>query len=378
MRVGIRTFLAVFATVALLAARARQWGVPFDGVQGTLNAITDVAGLEVGQTTLVSGDGQQAVRTGVTAVWPRGKQSAAPVFGGWFSLNGNGEMTGTTWVEESGLLDGPVMITNTHSVGTVRDSYIKWRVARARKAGIDLSDEWSLPVVAETWDGFLNDINGFHVRESDAFAALEGARGGPVAEGNVGGGTGMVCYGFKGGIGTSSRKAGDYMVGVLVQCNCGRRAQLRIAGVPVGLEIPGEEPYASNFRHSGEDAGSIIIVVATDAPLLPHQLKRLARRASLGLARTGSTSGNGSGDIFIAFSTANADAGRTSGPVNLTMLPNDEMNKLFDATVQSTEEAIVNAMVEAETMTGFEGHTVIALPHDRLREVLKKYGRLQP
>ena len=376
MQKGIRAILTLFAAATLLAARARQLGVPFDGAPGPLNAITDVAGLEVGHATLISGDGKQAVRTGVTAIWPRGKQLGAPVFGGWFSLNGNGEMTGTTWLEESGLLNGPVMITNTHSVGTVRDSYIKWRVGRARKAGIDLSGEWSLPVVAETWDGFLNDINGFHVQEADAFAALEAAKGGPVAEGNVGGGTGMVCYGFKGGIGTSSRKADGYTVGVLVQCNCGRRAQLRIAGVPVGQEIAGNEPYASDFRRAGEDVGSIIIVVATDAPLLPHQLKRLARRASLGLARTGSSSGNGSGDIFIAFSTANADAGRTSGLVNLTMVPNDEMNRLFEATVQATEEAIVNAMVGAETMTGFEGHTVIALPHDRLQAALKRYNRL--
>jgi D-aminopeptidase len=378
MPAGTRTILTLFAAAALLAARARQLGVPFDGTPGPLNAITDVAGLEVGHTTLISGDGHQAVRTGVTAVWPRGKQSSTPVFGGWFSLNGNGEMTGTTWLEESGLLDGPVLITNTHSVGVVRDSYIKWRLAWSSKAGLNIEDEWSLPVVAETWDGFLNDINGFHVQDRDVFAAVEAAKGGPVAEGNVGGGTGMVCYGFKGGIGTSSRKAGPYTVGVLVQCNCGRRAQLRIAGVPVGQEITGNEPYALNFRHSGEDYGSIIIVVATDAPLLPHQMKRLARRASLGLARTGSSSGNGSGDIFIAFSTANPDAGRTSGLATLSMLPNDEMNKLFEATAQATEEAIVNAMVGAETMTGFEGHTVIALPHDRLQELLKKYNRLAP
>jgi L-aminopeptidase/D-esterase-like protein len=377
MHIAIRTLLALLAAAALLGARARQLGVPFDGTPGPLNAITDVVGVEVGHTTLISDHARPEVRTGVTAIWPRGKQSTAGVFGGWFSLNGNGEMTGTTWLEESGQLDGPVMITNTHSVGVVRDSYIKWRVARARKAGIDIEDEWSLPVVAETWDGFLNDINGFHVTEADTMAALEGAKGGPVPEGNVGGGTGMVCYGFKGGIGTSSRKAGDYTVGVLVQCNCGRRAQLRIAGVPVGQEITGNEPYASNFRHSGEDYGSIIIVVATDAPLLPHQMKRLARRAALGLARTGSSSSNGSGDIFIAFSTANADAGRTSGLAKLTMLPNDEMNKLFEATAQATEESIVNAMVGAETMTGLQGHTVIALPHDRLQEVLKKYNRLR-
>ncbi|HLY17861.1 MAG TPA: P1 family peptidase [Bryobacteraceae bacterium] len=378
MVLPIRVIAAFLVFLSLLSGRARQLGVPFDGTPGPLNAITDVAGIEVGQTTLISGGGKEAVRTGVTAVWPRGKDFGKQVFGGWFSLNGNGEMTGTTWVEESGLLEGPVMITNTHSVGLVRDSYIKWRVARARKAGIDLTDEWSLPVVAETWDGFLNDVNGFHVREADVFAALESAKGGPVTEGNVGGGTGMVCYGFKGGIGTSSRKAGPYTVGVLVQCNCGRRPQLRIAGVPVGQELPGSEPYAANFRHNGEDVGSIIIVVATDAPLLPHQMKRLARRASLGLARTGSTSGNGSGDIFIAFSTANAEAGRTSGLANLTMMPNDEINPIFEATVQATEEAVVNAMVGADNMTGYDGHTVTALPHDRLQQVLEKYKRLEP
>ena len=374
----MRTILTLAAAAALVAARARDLGVPFEGTPGPLNSITDVASIEVGHRTIIASEGKQAVRTGVTVVWPRGKQSVTPVFGGWFSLNGNGEMTGTTWLEESGLLDGPVMITNTHSVGNVRDSYIKWAVAKARKAGIDIEDQWSLPVVAETWDGFLNDINGFHVHEADVFAALESAKAGPVAEGNVGGGTGMVCYGFKGGIGTSSRKAGPYTVGVLVQCNCGRRAQLRIGGAPVGQEITENVPYAANFRHSGEDVGSIIIVVATDAPLLPHQMKRLARRASLGVARTGSVSGNGSGDIFIAFSTANADAGRTSGLAQVTMLPNDDMNPLFDATVQATEEAIVNAMVGAETMTGFEGHTVMALPHDRLKLVLKKYNRLAP
>ena len=376
MRPTIRTISTVFLAVGLLAGRARDLGVPFEGAPGPLNAITDIAGIEVGHTTLIAGQGEQAVRTGVTVVWPRGKQSGAPVFGGWFSLNGNGEMTGTTWVEESGLLDGPVMITNTHSVGTVRDSFIKWHVARERKAGHELNDVWSLPVVAETWDGFLNDINGFHVKESDVDAALEAAKPGPVAEGNVGGGTGMVCYGFKGGIGTASRRTGGYTVGVLVQCNCGRRPQLRIAGAPVGLEIADNVPYARHAPGGAEDVGSIIIVVATDAPLLPHQMKRLARRASLGLARTGSISGNGSGDIFIAFSTANAQAGQTSGLVNVTMLPNDNMNGLFEATVQATEEAIVNAMVGAETMTGFAGHKVIALPHDRLREVLGKYNRL--
>jgi D-aminopeptidase len=379
MPIAIRT-LTVLMALPLLAAgpRARDLGVPFEGAPGPLDAITDVAGLEVGHRTLISGQGRQAVRTGVTVVWPRGKQAVAPVFGGWFSLNGNGEMTGTTWLEESGLLDGPVMITNTHSVGTVRDAFIKWRVDRSRKAGLELTDQWSLPVVAETFDGFLNDINGFHVQEADVAAALEAAKSGPVPEGNVGGGTGMVCYGFKGGIGTASRRTGGYTVGVLVQCNCGRRAQLRIAGAPVGQEISGNVPYSRNAPGIQQDLGSIIIVVATDAPLLPHQMKRLARRASLGLGRTGSISGNGSGDIFVALSTANAQAGQTSGPVNVTMLPNDDMNDLFEATVESTEEAIVNAMVGAETMTGFEGHTVMALPHDRLRQVLHKYNRLAP
>jgi D-aminopeptidase len=357
------------------AERARDLGVPLEGTPGAWNAITDVAGVEVGYQTLVSGEGTSAIRTGVSAIWPRGKNSMAPVFGGWFSLNGNGEMTGTTWLEESGLLSGPVLITNTHSVGTVRDAFIKWQVARAGKMGVDSGDEWSLPVVAETWDGFLNDVNGFHVTDADTVAALESAKSGPIQEGNVGGGTGMVCYGFKGGTGTASRKYGPYTVGVLVQCNCGRRAQLRIAGVPVGKEIQDSIPYAKNRAFRDEDVGSIIIVVATDAPLLPQQLKRLTRRAALGLARTGSISGNGSGDIFVAFSTANAQAGATKGVVNLSMLANDEMNATFEATVEATEEAIINAMLGAETMTGYEGHRVIALPHDRLREVLRRYQR---
>jgi len=374
--IGMKLWL-LFMTccLALLAAeRARDLGVPLEGTPGGWNAITDVAGVEVGYRTLVAGEGNGAIRTGVTAVWPRGKDAGAPVFGGWFSLNGNGEMTGTTWLEESGLLSGPVMITNTHSVGTVRDGFIKWQVGRSQKVGTGTND-WSLPVVAETWDGFLNDINGFHVSEADTAAALESAKSGPLQEGNVGGGTGMVCYGFKGGTGTSSRKIGPYTVGVLVQCNCGRRAQLRIAGVPIGQEIQDSIPYARNGAFRDEDVGSIIIVITTDVPLLPQQLKRLARRASLGLARTGSISGNGSGDIFIAFSTANPQAGTTKGLVNLSMLPNDEMNATFEATVQATEEAIVNAMLGAETMKGFQGHTVMALPHDRLKQVLRKYGR---
>jgi D-aminopeptidase len=366
--------------------RARDLGVPFDGAPGPLDAITDVKGVEVGFTTLVSGQGKLVVgegpvRTGVTAILPRGKGSTDSVFAGWFSQNGNGEMTGTTWVEESGFLEGPVMITNTHSVGVVRDAVIAWRVKRGQPEGSEYW--WSLPVVAETYDGYLNDVNGFHVKPEDAFQALDSAQSGPVAEGNVGGGTGMVCYEFKGGSGTASRRlaatAGGYTVGVLVQCNCGRRDFLRIAGVPVGREIQKGKVYSQLSGPGGvptEDTGSIIIVVATDAPLLPHQLKRLARRATLGLARTGSISGNGSGDIFIAFSTANQRASEPAGLRHLEMIPNDQMDPLFEATVEATEEAIVNAMVGAETMTGINDHTVEALPHDKLQEVLRKYNRL--
>jgi L-aminopeptidase/D-esterase-like protein len=371
--------LLLFSVAALGQSkpRARELGVPFDGTPGPLNAITDVAGVEVGHTTLIAGEGKLQVgigpvRTGVTAILPRGKASSDPVFAGWFSLNGNGEMTGTTWVEESGFLEGPVMITNTHSVGVVRDAVIAWRVKQGRPD--DTGYWWSLPVVAETWDGYLNDINGFHVKPEHAFHALESARAGAVPEGNVGGGTGMVCHEFKGGIGTASRKLdakqGGYTVGVLVQCNYGLRDQLRIAGVPVGREIRDHLVYS-------QENGSIIVVVATDAPLLPHQLKRLARRVSLGLGRMGSVSGNGSGDIFIAFSTANPGAAQTIGLRSLSMVPNDQMGGLFAATVEATEEAVVNALVAAETMTGADNHTVIALPHERLREVLKKYNRLQ-
>ena len=363
--------------------RARDLGVPFDGTPGPLNAITDVVGVTVGHTTLISGEGKLhvgkgPVRTGVTAVLPRGKDSMMNhVFAGWWSLNGNGEMTGTTWVEESGFLEGPVMITNTHSVGVVRDAVIQWRVEHGQPDPTGYW--WSLPVVAETWDGWLNDINGFHVTAKDAWLAIDFAQGGSVEEGNVGGGTGMICNGFKGGIGTASRKvdtkAGGFTVGVLVQCNYGSRRNLRIAGVSVGLEIP-EGDARSEAAFANEDRGSIIVVVATDAPLVALQLKRLARRVSLGLGRNGSTSGNGSGDIFIAFSTANSGAAKPDALAQLTMLPNDQMNPVFSATVEATEEAIINAMVAAETMTGIENHKVIALPHDKLREVLKKYNRL--
>ena len=391
------SFLLTFLIVTLAATgassqskpRARDLGVPFDGTPGPYNAITDVRGVEVGHTTLISGQGklkvgEGPVRTGVTAILPRGKNSVDDVFGAWFTLNGNGEMTGTTWLEDSGLLDGPVMITNTHSVGVVRDAVIAWKVKRGEP---DMEGYWwSLPVVAETWDGFLNDINGFHVKPEHVFHALDSAHGGPVEEGSVGGGTGMVCNEFKGGIGTSSRmldaKDGGYTIGVLVQCNYGRRPELRIAGVPVGKEIPEHPAYedeTSSLRPTpGLDTGSIIIVIATDAPLIPTQLKRVARRAALGLGRNGSYSGDGSGDIFVAFSTANSGMASPKGIHDVRMLPNDSLDPIFLATVRATEEAVVNAMVAADTMTGIDGHTAIGLPHDKLREVLKKYNRLLP
>jgi D-aminopeptidase len=375
--VGITLGLFALTLRAADKPRARDLGVPFEGTPGPLNAITDVQGVEVGHSTIIRGEGKLEVgkgpvRTGVTAVVPRGKATAAdPVFAGVFDLNGAGELTGTHWIEESGFLEGPVMLTNTHSVGAVHQGTIAWRV---RQGGPDATGYWwSNPTVGETWDGELNDINGFHVQQANVFEALDSARGGMVAEGNVGGGTGMICNGFKGGIGTASRKlsesAGGYTVGALVQCNYGRKSDLLVAGVPVGREIAGKGARE-------DDAGSILIVVATDAPLLPHQLKRIARRAALGLARVGSIAGNGSGDLFLAFSTANPGAATTTGTATPTMLPNDRMNPLFAATVQAVEEAIVNAMIAAETMTGANGYTVKALPHDDLRRILKKYNRL--
>ena len=357
--------------------RARDLGVPFEGTPGQFNAITDVKGVEVGYTTLISGEGKTAVRTGVTAILPQGKDFKGRVFAGWHTLNGNGEMTGTTWIEESGGLGSPVLITNTHSVGIVRDAVIEWGVKKQNQ-GV-YSGDLSLPVVAETWDGFLNDINGFHVKKEHVFQALEGAKSGLLAEGNVGGGTGMMAHGFKGGTGTASRKLGErdgnYTVGVLVQANYGSRQLFRVAGVPVGQEIKDLTPTQGKQAETGQ--GSIIIVVATDAPLLPHQLKRLAQRAGLGVAMMGGRGENSSGDIFIAFSTANAaEASKDQGLANLTMLPNERISRLFWATAQATEEAIVNAMIAAETMKGVNGSTAYALPHDRLREVLKKYNRL--
>ncbi len=370
------SFLTVQASFAQAKVRARDLGIPFEGSPGPLNAITDVQGVEVGHVTLISGKGKLVVgkgpvRTGVTAILPRGRNSTDPVFAAWFTLNGNGEMTGTTWVEESGFLEGPVMITNTHSVGTVRDAVIAWQRSRGTTF-----QPWSLPVVAETYDGFLNDINGFHVKAEYVFQALDGAKAGPVGEGSVGGGTGMVAHRFKGGIRTSSRTLdegrGEYIVGVLVQANYGGRSQFTVAGVPVGREI------TDLTRERGdEDTGSIIIVVATDAPLFPHQLKRVVKRAALGVARNGGFGHNGSGDIFIAFSTANPGAANQSEVVSLQMIPNSRITPIFLATVQATEEAIINAIVAAETMTGRDGNTVYGLPHERLKEVIKKYNRLR-
>jgi D-aminopeptidase len=382
---GIRTLaailcLAVTAPAAAQRPRARALGVPFDGTPGPLNAITDVTGVEVGHVTLISGAGRLVrgkgpVRTGVTAVLPKGKNFGERVFAAWTALNGNGEMTGAAWVEESGHLGTPILITNTHSVGTVRDAVIEWNANRGTKEGY--SGDFSLPLVTETWDGFLNDINGFHVKKEHVFQVLDNARGGPVAEGNVGGGTGMVTHRFKGGIGTSSRvlkkEDGGFTVGVLVQANYGRRELLHVAGVPVGKEIPDLLPKRGA---PADGTGSIIVVVATDAPLLPHQLKRLARRAALGIGVVGGRGENTSGDLFIAFSTANPENSKTEGMARVEMLPNERISPLLIDTVNATEEAIVNALVAAQTMEGIDGNTAYAMPHERLREVLRKYGRL--
>ena len=383
--------LFVFSITAQTKPRARDLGVPFDGNAGQFNAITDVKGVEVGYTTLISGEGKTAVRTGVTAILPQGKTFTGRVFAAWHTLNGNGEMTGTTWIEESGGLGSPILITNTHSVGTVRDAVIEWGIKRL-PGGIGYSGDFSLPVVAETYDGFLNDINGFHVKKEHAFQALDTAKSGAIAEGNVGGGTGMMAHGFKGGTGTASRvlseKEGGYKVGVLVQANYGARQLFTVAGVPVGREITDLRPTPGSKNaslldqkkapSSDEGQGSIIVVVATDAPLLPHQLKRLAHRVSLGVGKVGGRGENSSGDIFIAFSTANAaEISKDQGLANITMLPNERINMLFWATAQATEEAILNAMVAAETMKGYDDNTAYALPHDRLKEILKKYNRLQ-
>jgi L-aminopeptidase/D-esterase-like protein len=363
--------------------RARDLGIPLDGTPGPLNAITDVPGIEVGMTTLIAGDGKLKrgagpVRTGVTTILPRGKKFD-PVFAASYALNGNGEMTGTTWIAESGFLEGPLAITNTHSVGIVRDALVDWMVTTNHLDPIAPGIFFQYPLVAETWDGALNDINGFHVKREHVLRALDGASGGPIQEGNVGGGTGMVCMGFKGGTGTSSRtlKTGSesYTVGVLVQANFGSRSNFTIAGVPVGREITDLQPVFT-FGERDQDAGSIIVVVATDAPLMPHQLARLARRVPIGLGRVGGIGGNSSGDIFLAFSTANPGAFKREGVKSLRMLPNDGMDPLFAAVIQAVEESVLNALTAAETMKGINDNTVHAMPHDRVREVLKKYNRL--
>jgi D-aminopeptidase len=367
-------------------ARARDLGVPFEGTTGRHNAITDVAGVTVGHETIIAdlppdapGGAGRAVRTGVTAVLPRGRLTiTTPVMGAWFSLNGNGELTGAAWIDESGFVEGPILITNTYSVGVVRDATLAWLLREQQAAGLHVL--WGLPVVGETWDGWLNDIEGFHVTARHAVAAIDAARPGPVVEGSVGGGTGMICYGFKGGIGTSSRVVatadGTWTIGALLQANFGLRRQLLVAGVPAGREL------TSTSKDLDEppplEQGSVIVVVATDAPLLPHQLKRLARRVSMGLARTGSVSGNGSGDLFVAFSTANEEACRPASVAQARFLANDRLDALFTAVVEATEEAVLNAMVAGRDTTGTLGRTVPGLPHDRLRDILRRHNRLGP
>ena len=364
--------------------RARDIGIPFNGTTGKFNAITDVKGVEVGYSTIISGQGKNIrgkgpVRTGVTAILPRGRNNN-PVFANWYSLNGNGEMTGTTWITESGFLETPIMITNTNSVGVVRDAVLKWFV----KSGWYKDDFWyTYPVVAETYDGFLNDIYGFHVNENHAFEALDDAKTGFLKEGNIGGGTGMMCLGFKGGTGTSSRivkiKDSTYTVGVLVQSNFGGKNNFTISGVTIGEELKDTMNYEFNAAPSSrkDGDGSIIVVVATDAPLLPHQLKRIAARVPIGVGIVGGRGENGSGDIFIAFSTANPKAFQRDKFTKIDELPNDLINPLFDATVQAVEEAIINAMVAAETMEGINGNKAYSLPHKLVIDLLKKYKRIK-
>jgi L-aminopeptidase/D-esterase-like protein len=392
--------LAPAAAAQQPVERARELGIPLEGTPGPLDAITDVRGVTVGHATIISGSGRLApgkgpVRTGVTAIFPRGRDDLSPVFAGWFSLNGNGEMTGTAWIEDYGLLFYPIAITNTNSVGTVRDALIEWGATRLPDAL-----HCCLPVVAETWDGDLNDIFGFHVSKGHVYEAIANARTGPVAEGNVGGGTGMQCLGFKGGIGTASRqlpgKTGGFTMGALVQCNFGLRRQLRIAGVPVGQEVKVDEPCYDTRepldstlapercgRAASEgtstpavEHGSIIVVLATDAPLLPHQLKLVARRAALGIGRMGGIGGVGSGDLFIAFSTGPTGTADQRGVATVQMLSDTAIDPVYEAAVQATEEAIINAMLAARTMTGANWYRVPALPHEALRESLRRHGRL--
>lgn len=384
--------LFLLISTASIAQRARDWGIPFSGHRtGKYNAITDVPGVEVGYTTLISGEGKNQigkgpVRTGVTAILPTGK-TRRPVFANWYSLNGNGEMTGTTWITTSGFLETPIMITNTNSVGTVRDAVLKWYVRKNwyKNDKEFYKDFWfSYPVVAETYDGFLNDIYGFHVTEADAWHALDSAKSGPIEEGNVGGGTGMMCLGFKGGTGTASRliKVGDstYTIGVLVQSNFGNKALFKIAGVNIGSELKDTLNYEfkappESFKNNGQ--GSIIVIVATDAPFLPHQLKRIAEHVSLGVGKIGGRGENESGDIFLAFSTANVNAFKRDELTSVTMLSNESMNEFFYGVVDATEEAILNAMVAAKTMIGINGNKAYALPKESVIRILKKYNRIK-
>ena len=398
--VPVAAWLLAASSAMAQKPRENDLKIPIGGTPGPLDAITDVTGVEVGHTTLISGSGKLVVgkgpvRTGVTVVHPRGKANPDPVFGAWFTLNGNGEMTGTTWLQEGGILEGPIGITNTHSVGIVRDAILMWQVG---KPGLQ---PWGLPVVAETYDGGLNDINGFHVTAQHVKDALDNAKGGPVPEGVVGGGTGMVCHGFKGGIGTASRvlpaAQGGYTVGVLVQCNYGGRRDLRIAGVPVGEEIPDllacyavaelpadaprgrrrcDQPGGDAPDDANADQGSIIVIVATDAPLLPHQLQRVVKRVAVGLARQGGFGGNGSGDIFVAFSTANPKTAMAADSVSVKMISNAIISPLFQATAWATEAAITNALLAAETTTGANDLRVYAMPRDRMLAAMRKYGRM--
>lgn len=382
----IAIIILVFSIALCQKPRARDLGVQFEGVPGKFNAITDVKGVEVGHSTIISGSGKNIigkgpVRTGVTAIFPRGKKFN-PVYANWYSLNGNGEMTGTTWITESGFLETPIMITNTNSVGVVRDAVLKWFVDTNWYG----NDDWwyTYPVVGETYDGFLNDIYGFHVQEQHVYEAINNASPGPVTEGNVGGGTGMLTLGFKGGIGTASRKVKinnkTYTIGALVQSNFGSKRNLTISGVPVGKELKDTlnvvfNAPPSNKRQEGD--GSIIVIVATDAPLLPHQLKRITHRISIGIGVVGGRGSNGSGDIFLAFSTANPRAFDRKNERSIKSFPNDKITPLFEATVQTVEESIINAMIAAETMEGINNNKAYALPHDTLIEVLKKYNRLK-
>jgi D-aminopeptidase len=355
--------------------RARDLGIPFEGESGKFNAITDVSGVTVGYTTIIEGD---SARTGVTIVHPRGSKDHTPVYAGVHSFNGNGEMTGAAWVEEGGLLEGPIGITNTHSAGMVRDTIIAWQIKNNA-----LYQKWSCPVVAETADAWLNNMNGFHVKEHHVMRALDSAKDGAVKEGNIGGGTGMLCYEFKGGTGTSSRKLpetlGGWTVGALVQSNFGRRYQLTVAGVPVGKHLVDDAPFTNGENLFTQDDGSLIVIIAVDAPLLPHQLKRLAKRATIGMARTGSMGGNGSGDIFLAFSTANSNAmhGDAKGLSTIQSLTNDHIDPLLSSAALATEEAIINALVAAEEMTGHKGISIKALPHSKVREILSDYKRIE-